>query len=550
MERRALFGRKQVRKRVVESRQTGRHIGAGTGMRDKAMRRPGLDPAARLVRQGNRRPIERRMPILGRTQSRQREGGLTSVGLRGTPPGPERADPVVQGGDAGPCAGRCPPCLAKARGSVLTCPRLWRRTILAMPGPGLPSASGSVLEPWPEQDGSGAGDSGQPTSGPNDLRCPPVAAGTPSPILPAATRDLDPVPAFMVTLIMVDELPRSCRWGMRGLASLSCNAYRNPVGIKSPVGRPPICRWQTPRQRGCAGVVADLNHRRRGTGPGDLRLGDGLQSGDDAAIPRENRPPGPFAGLNCDRTTPLWLPRARLRPRAGRRQVVASIIMAFGAAASAARPSIIRAETPLTAGRLEPMLLCLLCPIVSSGCRGSRAGPGPSLHHADTNHCDCWGVGGRTSPGRFSDPTPSRSKHGETGSNPGQRFRDAWVSNLPQSPSGVRRKVLRFCGSRSIAAAIQADLVATGKAAQPAAGRSHSGGYANAALQQGFAPDRALPMRATLVRQRQFAQEPRLVQARLDSGRSGSPGRQSIPLPAAIRRTLALWPCPQAGRRN
>lgn len=50
--------------------------------------------------------------------------------------------------------------------------------------------------------------------------------------------------------------------------------------------------------------------------------------------------------------------------------------MAFGAAASAARPSIIRVETPLTAGRLEPMALCLLCPTVSSGCRGSRAGPG------------------------------------------------------------------------------------------------------------------------------------------------------------------------------
>ena len=63
-------------------------------------------------------------------------------------------------------------------------------------------------------------------------------------------------------------------------------------------------------------------------------------------------------------------------------------MMVFCSVPSEARPSIIRAKTPILAATLEPMALRLLDPNASNGCRGSSQSRILSARRTPASHYD------------------------------------------------------------------------------------------------------------------------------------------------------------------
>ena len=102
-------------------------------------------------------------------------------------------------------------------------------------------------------------------------------------VLEPAEHDLDPVTAFVATLVVLDWLAARLPSGDARLYPFVFQRFPKPVGIIASVCQQPFRRGQTAQQGRRAGVVADLACGHEEADRAAIGIGDGMQLGVHAA---------------------------------------------------------------------------------------------------------------------------------------------------------------------------------------------------------------------------------------------------------------------------
>ncbi|CAM8671106.1 hypothetical protein MCEREM30_00825 [Paracoccaceae bacterium] len=124
----------------------------------------------------------------------------------------------------------------------------------------------------------------RPSGGVEDLRAPVVSRCNSPPVHEPPEHDLDPVAAFVATLVVLDWLATGFpAWDAR-LYPLVFQRICEPVSVIAPVGQQPLRLWQAAQQGRRAGIVADLACGHEEADRAAIGLGDGMQIGVHAAL--------------------------------------------------------------------------------------------------------------------------------------------------------------------------------------------------------------------------------------------------------------------------
>ena len=200
----------------------------------------------------------------------------------------------------------------------------------------LPRLGSRLIDLEPEQDGCRERNGGQ-----EDLRASVVAGRDAPPILQAPKHDLDPVAALVPTLVIFDR----CATGLPARDArrdpFVYQGIAEPVRVISPIGKHPFGFRQAAYQGGSTCVITDLACGHEYPDRPPLGIGNSMQLGVHAAL----RPPDQSAA------PPFF--RRRLEAVRCALRYVASIMIVSFSGLSAARPSMIRAKTPMSLHRFQ-----------------------------------------------------------------------------------------------------------------------------------------------------------------------------------------------------
>jgi hypothetical protein len=171
-----------------------------------------------------------------------------------------------------------------------------------------PVASGSRLTDLePEQDGCCECDGGQ-----EYLWAPVVARRHAAPVFQATEHNLDPVAAFVSTLVVFDGLGSGLPARDARLYLLVLRGFTKPVRVIAWVGQKPLRRWKTAQQCCRAGIIADLACGHEEADWSAILIRDSMQFGPSRRLcqssagqqfmPPLGRPPS--RDISCGKTLP------------------------------------------------------------------------------------------------------------------------------------------------------------------------------------------------------------------------------------------------------
>jgi len=188
----------------------------------------------------------------------------------------------------------------------------------------------------PEYDSGSEGDSGQ-----EDRRTPIVAGRNAAPVLQPSEHDLDTATAPVAAFVVSDGLePRPPTWDA-WLDALGLRGIPEPVGVVTAVAEQPSRLGQIVEQCGHTGVVADLSGGHEEAERTAVCVGQAMELRVHATFGATNQAPEiPFLTRRLDAV------RCAFR-------YVASVMTVFGSASAAAKPSIMRRNTPISPHRFQ-----------------------------------------------------------------------------------------------------------------------------------------------------------------------------------------------------